>query len=254
MPRTRSRVLSAARATASCFDAWPTDACGIADLLLQRVEVRADVLFHPARVLRSGALQRALGIANLLADPLVANAAGRVVELARRVLFVAAHLVGELLELLLQVRDLGVHRVLALSERLRLRVAAGAGLSLIEAVHIRRDLLLLARELLGLSLRALQVALAAAALVAFELLLRLAEPVERLVRLRAAVLRSVGRRAPHRVGRVLQLLHGVVQLLPLLLIARELLELARRFFRFVGERALRGARTAAAAPDCAIRR
>ena len=129
---------------------------------------------------------------------------------------------ASLFELLLQVGDLRVHRVLALAERLRLRLPAGAGLRLIERVHVGRDFLLLVGELFGLFLRALQIALAAPALVAFELLLRLAQAVERLVGLRAAVLRSVRRRAAHRVGRVLQLLHRVVQLLPLLLIAREL--------------------------------
>ena len=173
MPRTRSRVLSAARATASCFDCLADGAGRVADLLLQRLEVRGDVVFHAARVLRAGALQRALGVADLLADALVADAAGRLVELARRVLLVAAHLVGDLLELLLQVGDLGVHRVLALAERLRLGLAARAGFRLIERVDVRRDFLLLVGELLGLALRALQIALAAAALVPFELLLRL---------------------------------------------------------------------------------
>jgi len=166
---------------------------------------------------------------------------------AERVLLVAPHLIGELLELRLQVGDLRVHRVLALAERLRLRVAARPRLRLIEAVDVGGDFLLLARELLGLALRALQIAIAAAALVAFELLLRLAQPIERLSGLRAAVLRSVRGRLPHRVRRVLQLLHGVVQLLALLLVARQLLQLPLHLLHLLGELALRGARVARSA-------
>src|SRR5439155_425099 len=83
--------------------------------------------------------------------------------------------------------------VLALRERLGFLIASGAGL--LEPVHLRRDLLLFLRELLGLTLHGLHVAIAAAALVPFELLLRLAQPRQRFVRLRAAVARSVRRRA-----------------------------------------------------------
>ena len=129
---------------------------------------------------------------------------------------------------------------------MRLGLAARAGLCLLERVDVGGDFLLLLGQLFGLLLRALEVALATPALIAFELLLRLAQPVERLVRLRAAVLRSVGGRAPHRVGRVLQLLHRVVQLLPLLLVTRELLELPRGLFRFIRERPLRRAGSARA--------
>ena len=75
-----------------------------------------------------------LRVADLLADALVADAAGGLVELARRILLVAAHLVRQLLELLLQVGDLGVHRVLALARAAcALRLTSGAGLLLLEA-------------------------------------------------------------------------------------------------------------------------
>src|SRR5262249_46333207 len=182
---------------------------------------------HPAGVLRPLTLQRALRVADLLTNPLVADGTGCLVELARGILLVAAHLVGDLLELLLKVADLRVHRVLALAECLGLGLAARARLRLLERVGVGGAFLLLVRELLGLALRALEIALTAPALVAFELLLRLAQPVERLVRLGAAVFRSIRRRTPHRVGGVLQLLHRVVQLLTLLLVPRELLELTR---------------------------
>ena len=213
----------------------------VGDFLLQRLEVRADVVFHPARVLGTGALQRALGIPDLLADALVANRAGCLVELARGIFLVAAHFIRDLFELLLEIGDLRVHRVLALAERLRLGGTSGAGLPLIERVHVGGDFLLFLGELLGLALRALEVPFATSALVAFELLLRVAQPIERLVRLRAAVLRSIGRCPTHRIGRILQLLHRVAELLALLLIARELFELARRLLRFFRQRALRGA-------------
>ena len=126
MPRTRSRALSAARCRARPpSTGLPSAARRVADLLLQRVEVRADVVFHRASRTRSAVpLQRAARVADLLAHALVADAAGRLVELARRVLLVAPRLVGELLELLLQLADLRVHRVLALRELLRLAAAA----------------------------------------------------------------------------------------------------------------------------------
>src|SRR5262249_52998077 len=82
------------------------------------------------------------------------------------------------------------------------------------------------------------VAVAAAALAALEPLLRLAEPVQRFVRLRAAVARSIRRRAPHRVRRLLELPDRVVDVAALLL-ARELLQLPRRLLELFGELPLR---------------
>src|SRR5213594_2680021 len=111
---------------------------------------------------------------------------------SRRDASFSTRLVGELLELLLQVCDFRVHRVLALGELLCARLTPFA--SLIEAVHVGRHFFLFLRELFRLTQGALDVALAAAALVSFELLLRLAQTIERLLRLRAAVARSVRRR------------------------------------------------------------
>ncbi len=92
--------------------------------------------------------------------------------------------------------------------------------------------------------RLLHVALAASRLVVLQLLLRLPELVERRLRLRAAVLRSVRRGLPHRVRRFLQLARGILQVLPLLL-ARQLLEPARRLFELLRELTLRVAAAAA---------
>src|SRR6185503_9017431 len=56
----------------------------------------------------------------------------------------------------------------------------------------------------------------------------------------------VGRRAPHRIRGFLDTPHRVVQVLSLL-IARELLQLTRRFLGFLRQRPLARARSAAAA-------
>src|SRR5207244_11158916 len=122
----------------------------------------------------------------------------------------------------------------ALGERLRLRLT-GESLLLIETVDVGGDVFLILRELLGVLLQLLQIPIAAAALIPLEALLRVAEPVERLGRLRPAVARSVRRRAAHRVRRLLQLLDRVVHVAAALLIARELLQLARRLLELLGE-------------------
>ena len=123
------------------------------------------------------------------------------------------------------------------ARRLRLALAVARRPAPVEAVDLRRDVLLLVRELLGLLPRALDVALRAVALVALELLLRLAQLVERRRRLRAAVLRSVGRRLPHRVAASRICCAASASSWPLLL-ARQLLELPRGLFELVGELAL----------------
>ena len=135
IPRTRSRVFSAARATLSCLAAWPIAAAASLIFFCSASRFEPIVSSIATRVLRLRAWtgHRALGVVDHFPDPLVADAAGGVVEFASGVLFVLADIVGELLELLLQVGDLGVHRVLALTDRLRLGVARGAFTGLFEA-------------------------------------------------------------------------------------------------------------------------
>src|ERR1051326_4754021 len=140
-----------------------------ANLLRQVVEVRPDGFFHRARLRRLA--QRGARVADHLADALVADAARGFVELPRRVALVAPDLVRQLLELVLQILDLLIHCVLALGERLRLGLAREARL-LIEAGDVVRDVLLVARKLLGVLLQLLQIAIAARALIAPEPLLR----------------------------------------------------------------------------------
>ena len=197
------------------------------------------------RVIARRAAQLRAAVANLLAYPLVADRAGRLFEFARRVLLIAARLVGNLFEILLQLADLRVHRLFALREVLRLLLPVGAGLRTLEAVDVRGDLLLLVRQRFGLLAGRLDVALRAIALVALEFLLRLAQLVERRRGLRAAVTRSVRRRLPHGLRRVAHLLGRVRQILTLLL-ARQLLQPPRGLLEFVGELTLAAAATAAA--------
>ena len=141
----------------------------------------------------------------------------------------------ERLEIFLQLADLLVHCVLAVRKHLRLAARARRGRS--ELADFRRDLFLIVRQLFGLFLRILDVALRAIALVAIELVLRLAQRVERRRRLRAAVLRSVGRSLPHLLRRFAHLLRRRRQLRPLLF-ALQLLETPRRLIELVGELAL----------------
>ena len=213
--------------------------CGIADFLLQRVEIRSDRLFHPARVLRGRATERVLRVADHLADFLVADASGGFVQLARRLALIATRLVGQFFELLLQIGHFRVHRVLALGELLRARLTPVT--RLLEAVDVRRDVFLFFRELFRLTQGVLNVAVAPARLVAFELLLHVAQLVQRVGRLGAAVPRSVRRRATHGVRGLLHAPHRIAKLLALL-VARQLLQLARSLFELVGDRPLVGAR------------
>src|SRR5205823_12519230 len=102
------------------------------------------------------------------------------------------------------------------------------------------DVLLLARQFVGALLRVVDVALRAIAQRAFELLLRVLQAVERLLRLRGGAGVAAGGRAPHRVGRFLHLARGLEEILPVLFTG-ETLEAPRRFLGLVGERALAGA-------------
>ncbi len=77
----------------------------------------------------------------------------------------------------------------------------------------------------------------AVALITVELLLRLAQFVERRGGLRAAVFRPVGRGLPHGGGGLAHLAGGVGEILTLLF-ARQLFEAARRLLQLVGQLAL----------------
>ncbi len=104
-------------------------------------------------------------------------------------------------------------------------------------MHLVLDVLLLGGHRLGAPLRVLDVFLRAIGLAARQLIVGLPQLVERLLRLRAAVTRAVGRRAPHRVRRLLQLAREIAQILARH-VARQLFETPRRLFDFGGELAL----------------
>ena len=153
-----------------------------------------------------------------------------------------ASLADHAIELLLEIGDLVLERVLALAEHLRLLNAIGAGLR--QLACIVGDVLLLLRDLRGLALRISHVALAARGLVALQLPLRLAQPIGGGGRLPGRRRIALRRGAAHRIGRVAQLARGVGEVLAVL-IARQFLELARRFLGLLGQRALQVAAVAA---------
>ncbi len=81
--------------------------CGLADLLLQIVEVALDVAVERRDVAGlAAAAQHLIRVADLVADSLVADAVGRVGQLARRVALVLEHVAGGAIELLLELIDL----------------------------------------------------------------------------------------------------------------------------------------------------
>ena len=90
----------------------------------------------------------------------------------------------------------------------------------------------------------LDVALAARGLVALQLPLRLAQPIGGRRGLAGRRRIALRRGAAHRIGGVAQLPRGVGEVLAIL-IARQLFELARRFFGLLGQRALQVAAVAA---------
>ena len=211
---------------------------GLGNLVLQFVEVVLDVLVE-RRDVRGlvAAAQHRLGVANLVADALVADPVGRLGQLARRVALVAEHVTGGGVELLLELLDLAgelrpcADRAAAPSPGARR--PADRGLR-----DVLLDLLLLAGHRLGLAQRVLHVASGARRLRLLELALGLLQLLHRLRGRGGRVRVAVCRRLPHRIGGLLQLARGLLQLRAVLF-ARELLELPRGFFRLLGERALR---------------
>ena len=103
---------------------------------------------------------------------------------------------------------------------------------------------MLARDLLGLLLRALHIALAARALLLLEPPLCLAQLAECGAGLAGAARISRRRRAPHRIGGLPHLLRRLREIGSIAL-ARQALELPRGFFGLFGQRTL--ARAAALA-------
>ena len=140
---------------------------------------------------------------------------------------------ADLIELILECRRLRLERLLAVAQLLDL-VDAVLDRGAFEALHALGDLLLLARHLLGLTLRVGDVARAAGALRLLQLALRVLQPLQRGRRLRRAHLTAVGGRLPHLIGRFAHPSRGIAQVRAVLL-ARQLLEPARRFLDLIGQ-------------------
>ena len=121
---------------------------------------------------------------------------------------------------------------------------AASGLTF-ESLDFLLDLARFARELLGLLRRLLDVALAASTLIAFEPLLRLAQPFERGLRLCARRPGPLAAASFIAFAASCSCRSGVAESCALL-VARELLEPTRRFFDFLRELPLRVAAAAAA--------
>ena len=187
---------------------------------------------------RVAALQHALRVADLFLHLVVADAAGRLLQLARRV------------ALVLRACRWRASGAAARGPRASASIASFCSPSFCAcascacAAGLRSastplgDLLLLVGELLrpgaarsGCRARPLRAAL-------LELLLRFAQPLLGRRGLRAAVARAVGRRAAHRVGRVLQPLRRRRSDPRAGCSRDQLLELPRRLLHLVGERAL----------------
>jgi hypothetical protein len=151
-------------------------------------------------------------------------------------------LVGHPVQLPLEAGHLLLEGVLALAHHLRAPQPIRAGVR--QVVHIVGDVLLFLRNLLGLANGVAHVALGPVTLRALQLALRFAQPLGRGrgLPLRAGI--TIGGRTAHGIGRIAQLSRRVGQILPVL-VARETLELPRRFLRLLGERALQLAAVAA---------
>src|SRR5689334_21398020 len=106
---------------------------------------------------------------------------------------------------------------------------------------------MLAGDFVCLLLRRLHVALAAGSLFLLETALRLAQLAERRAGLTGTAWVAGRRRSPHCVGSLPRGLRGLREVGTIAL-ARQALELPRRFFSLLGERALARAAALAALP------
>ena len=171
---------------------------------------------------------------------------GRLAQLARRTGLIASPLARQPIRIGLELLHLGVERVFLGAECPLACRAIGCSGGL-HAAHVFRDLLLPLLQPLRLLGEPLHVA-------RDPLIARVLDPARRAIQFlqrRVALrLRAAGG-LPHLVGRALQLLSGLCELLRLLL-ARESLEPARLLLRLPRELALRAATATARLPAHAI--
>ena len=217
---------------------------GFAQLVADRIERRADVLVERLRVARlQPCPHHRTRPADAIAHGAIAQGAGRLRHLARRLALLARDVAGRLVHLPLELTDAIGELFLPLAQLLDALRALSA-----RRFEIRRrigDVALLARDLLGLLPGIPDVALGAAALALLELALRFLQPFERRRRLGRRRRVAIRRRPPHRVGRVAQLARRLRQIGAVLL-ARQLLEPACGFFDLLRQRPLLTVAAAAA--------
>lgn len=161
------------------------------------LEIGGDAPFRSARVLGGHQL---LGVVDDLLHLSIANRAGRLLELPRRItLPVGQRLSAERVELLLELRHAATQLILLLRELTHLFVARLSRRRAIGSLHARSDLTLLTRQLIGLCLRVARRLSGPARLLLLQQLLRFLQPLPGLLRVR--VVGAAGRgRLPHRVG------------------------------------------------------
>src|SRR5690606_6870861 len=198
------------------------------DVLLDLVDVRADLLLQHPRVLAGPLLHDAAGPADLVDELGVADRVGGLLEVARRVLLVGARRGGEAVEAALEVRDAGGELFLALLEPAHL-FAAAVGRA--EPFDVVRDALLLVAQALGLGERVLDLPLEAGVAALLEQAARLLEPVERGLAGAGAV---AGGGAAHLLDGLAQPA-GALHQLGRALLAGEALELAGDGVGLLGE-------------------
>ena len=209
------------------------------ELAAQAVDVGVELLLErarellQARLLRSEHLPRVL---QLLLDLVVADLAGRFLQLARRVAGFAREFAGAAIELLLQADATCCRarpcagRAAARATRARRRSPAGCCSSL--AMSRCSRWISSACRCASLTSRS-----ARAPCVALQLALHVAQPIGGGGRLPGGARIAAGRGAPHRVGCLLHLPRGLAQVGTILL-ARQPFELPRRFLGLLRQRAL----------------
>ena len=180
-----------------------------------------------------------------LFQPIVSNAVGRLLQLARGFALIAPHFTRHFVELLFEVIHLCLELILTLGVLGRTLGASTARLR--QRHRLLRQLTVLARDLVGLLLRVLHIPLSARALFLLEAPLRFAELAERRARLTGGARVSRRCRTPHRIGGLPHLLSGLRQVRTITL-SRQPLELASGFLSLFGERALAGAASLADLP------
>ena len=219
---------------------------GLVEPLAQLVDAAGDVGLGGVHVVLVAApADQLTRVAHLVAQAVVANRARGLGHLAGCGLLVARRVARGAIELPFQLAELLLEHVLLLVDLTALlRALRRAGRR--QLLRLLGDLLLPARDVVGLRLGLLDVALGALRLPALQAALGLAQPLERGLRLGRRVGVAASRRLAHRIGGLAHLPRRVGQVLPLLF-TRQAFQPACGLFHLFGQRPLLGVAGAAAA-------